>query len=391
MSAAVETWLTTAASNDTSSSEHYATLLDLYDRRLWHQLTMKLEEIVGLPQFQTGDRLVQLYHNFISDFEHKISPLKLGHLAVAVSSRYQDRNEASTFMSKVIEKITDNKQPGFEEPVLYLRMHVALLKVHAGDWKSARDLIEGKDGKDALDAMPSPDPSVSAAYHYVASQYHKSKQEFSEFYRQGMLYLAHVSSDTLPGNTRRDLAVDLSLAALLGDDVYNFAELIAHPICGTLQNTQFTWLLDLLTAFNNGDLHTYDALCVTHADALNGQPALVANERKLREKITILCLLQIIFQAPTDAREIALSGIAAKTKLTTDGVEYLLMKALSVKLIEGIIDQVLQKVNVTWVQPRVLLIPQIKELSGRLDGWIEKVKNTSDGLAEEVPEIAQVA
>ena len=67
------------------------------------------------------------------------------------------------------------------------------------------------------------------------------------------------------------------------------------------------------------------------------------------------------------------------------------MKALSVKLIEGIIDQVLQKVNVTWVQPRVLLIPQIKELSGRLDGWIEKVKNTSDGLAEEVPEIAQVA
>ena len=28
----------------------------------------------------------------------------------------------------------------------------------------------------------------------------------------------------------QDLAVDLSLAALLGENVYNFGELLAHPI-----------------------------------------------------------------------------------------------------------------------------------------------------------------
>jgi len=33
------------------------------------------------------------------------------------------------------------------------------------------------------------------------------------------------------------------------------------------------------------------------------------------------------------------------------------------------------------VQPRVLLKPQIKELSLRLDTWIEKVKGVSDSLA----------
>ena len=239
--------------------------------------------------------------------------------------------------------------------------------------------------------MPSPDPSVSAAYHYVASQYHKAKQAFAEFYREGMLYLAHVESSTLPESTKRDLAVDLSLAALLGDDVYGFAELIAHPICGALAGTTFAWLVDILNAFNDGDLHAYDALCVKHADALNAQPALVAHERKLREKITILCLLRIVFAAPADEREIDMETIAQRTKLTVDGVEYLLMKALSARLIEGVIDQVAGKVNVTWVQPRVLLLPQIAELGGRLDGWIEKVRATGAALSEEVPQLAATA
>ena len=47
--------------------------------------------------------------------------------------------------------------------------------------------------------------------------------------------------------------------------------------------------------------------------------------------------------------------------------------------------------NVTWVQPRVLLKPQIAELSGRLEGWIGKVKAVSDALQEEIPQLATMA
>lgn len=386
----VEAFLNGQANASPDMAPHYETMRDLYERRLWHQLTMKLEEVVALPAFQTGDHLIQLYHNFVVDFEHKISPLKLGHLAVAVSSRYADRTAAAAFMENIVEKLVEGKQPGCEEPVLYLRMHVALLRVHEGKAIEARDMIT-VEGKAALDALPSPDPSVSAAYYYVLSQYHKSKQDFAEFYRAGMLYLAYVSSESLPAPTRLDLAVDLALAALLGEDLYNFAELIAHPIRAALDGSAFAWLADIIGAFNDGDLHAYDELCVKHADALNAQPALVANERKLREKITILCLLQIVFQLPAEKREISLADIAARTKLSVDGVEYLLMKALSVRLIEGVIDQVEGKVNVTWVQPRVLLKPQIAELSGRLEGWIGKVKAVSDALQEEIPQLATMA
>jgi 26S proteasome regulatory subunit N9 len=41
------------------------------------------------------------------------------------------------------------------------------------------------------------------------------------------------------------------------------------------------------------------------------------------------------------------------------------MRALSVHLIEGTMDQVDQTVHVTWVMPRVLNAAQLRELAAR--------------------------
>ena len=49
---------------------------------------------------------------------------------------------------------------------------------------------------------------------------------------------------------------------------------------------------------------------------------------------------------PADQRAIPIADIARVTKLTDDGVEFLLMKALSLHLIEGSIDQVAGTVQV---------------------------------------------
>lgn len=60
---------------------------------------------------------------------------------------------------------------------------------------------------------------------------------------------------------------------------------------------------------------------------------------------------------------------------------------LQVHLIEGIIDQVEGTVYVSWVQPRVLGIPQIKSLRNRLDSWIEKVHTTLLSVEAEIPDL----
>lgn len=76
-----------------------------------------------------------------------------------------------------------------------------------------------------------------------------------------------------------------------------------------------------------GDIHRYDQLCTKHASLLNAQPALVAHERRLREKITILCLMELVGSLPPERRTVPLASIADATKLPLDGVEFLLMKA----------------------------------------------------------------
>ena len=64
----------------------------------------------------------------------------------------------------------------------------------------------------------------------------------------------------------------------------------------SLLGTKVEWLYYILEAFNAGDLVRYQELCHVHSAALSAQPALVENEKKLLEKINILCLMEIIFR-----------------------------------------------------------------------------------------------
>ncbi|KAG5249067.1 26S proteasome non-ATPase regulatory [Salix suchowensis] len=337
-------YLETQRSAHPELDEWYNSLADLYQKKLWHQLTLKLEQFVALAVFQAGDALIQLYNNFITDFETKINLLKLAHFA----------------------------EQRIEEPVLYIKMQIAIFKLEQGDQKECKKLLE--DGKSTLDSMTDIDPSVYASYYW----------EFAEFYKSALLYLAYTAVESLSDSFKLDLAFDLSLSALLGDNIYNFGELLAHPIP---TGTQVEWLYYILQAFNSGDLVRYQELCRVHNTALRAQPALVQNEQKLLEKINILCLMEIIFSRPSENRTIPLNVIAERTKLSIEDVEHLLMKSLSVHLIEGIIDQVEGTVHVSWVQPRVLGIPQIKSLRDRLDNWLDKVHTALLSVEAETPDL----
>ncbi|KAG2676760.1 hypothetical protein I3760_12G067200 [Carya illinoinensis] len=366
-------------------ADWYASLADLYQRKLWHQLTSKLEQFVALAVFQAGDALIQLYHNFITDFETKINLLKLAHFAVIVSRQYAEKEAAITYLEGVIEKLRATREQRIEEPILYINMQIATFKLEQGNQKECKKLLE--DGKSALDSMTDIDPSVYASHYWVSSQYHKCRKEFAEFYKSALLYLAYTSVESLSESFKLDLAFDLSLSALLGDNIYNFGELLAHPIIKSLLGTKVEWLYYIMEAFNSGDLVRYQELCRVHNAALRAQPALVENEKKLLEKINILCLMEIIFSRSSEDRTIPLSIIAERTKISIEDVEHLLIKSLSVHLIEGIIDQVEGTVHVSWVQPRVLGIPQIQSLRDRLDNWMDKVHKALVSIEAETPDL----
>ena len=76
--------------------------------------------------------------------------------------------------------------------------------------------------------------------------------------------------------------------------------------------------------------------------------------------------------------------IAEETRLPINEVEHLVMKALSLKLISGSLDQVDQNVIITWVQLRVLSREQIGSLAKRLEGWVDKLNQVEQRIAPEV-------
>ena len=153
-------------------------LADLHERRLWHELTLRLEEVVGAPAFCApgDDVLVRLYGRFVSDFEAKLNQLKLAHVAVAVSARLAEPGAAAAFLSSCAAKLEG--ELGAAAPLLYLRVHVALLHLQAGDLGAAKAGVEA--GRAALDALPSPDATVSASFHFVAAQLAKARQAFDD-------------------------------------------------------------------------------------------------------------------------------------------------------------------------------------------------------------------
>jgi hypothetical protein len=93
------------------------------------------------------------------------------------------------------------------------------------------------------------------------------------------------------------------------------------------------------------------------------QAALTAKKDYVYEKATMLALVELIFKRPPTERKIAFVDIAAATDVPVEKVEFLLMKAMSLELVKGSIDQVAQTVLVTYIKPRVLDSSQIEQVT----------------------------
>lgn len=121
-----------------------------------------------------------------------------------------------------------------------------------------------------------------------------------------------------------------------------------------------------------------------------------------------MSLLEMIFHRSSHDRILTFTDIASKTRVPVEQVNYsfylilscfiffiffllkvdwILMKALSLGLIKGTIDEVDQHIAITWVQPKVLDHEQIKVIVGQLNDWSERVKRTLLTVEEQALEL----
>jgi len=230
-------------------TRHVVQLRDLYEKKLWHQLTLKLEEYVNLDYFnQPGNtELVQLYENFIKDFESKIAQLRFVKIILSIMRQIPGLPEAYAFLERISQKIN----PAQEKEAYSLTLsELALIRLKQNNQDEAKVLADK--ASELLESITGADTSVYSSYYRVLCIYYKVKVIPTDFYRNSLLYLIYTPVESIPQSEQQMLAFDMGIAALISSDIHNFGELLAHPILKSLENTSHQWLHSLLFAFNSG-------------------------------------------------------------------------------------------------------------------------------------------
>ncbi|KAK7680851.1 hypothetical protein QCA50_016161 [Cerrena zonata] len=365
----------TAALSATPAELHpfFQKFQDLHKRKLWHQLTLKLFEFFDHPL--SKPYRVDVYAKFVRDFETKLNQLRLVEMGVKVSKEIDNPSQLLEFFTSLLSRLPIDKAPDAHVMLLATLAHAKLLY---GDLEGTKKDMD--EAWKVLDELASVDNKVRAAYYKVAADYYKSKAEYVPYYRNSLLYLACIELSDIETDERILRAHDLSVAALLGDAIYNFGELLMHPILDALDGTPHEWIKKLLFNFNEGNIGKFEGL----APLFPREPILHENFAFLRQKICLMALIESVFKRNAYDRTMTFQTIAEETRLPADEVEHLVMKALSLKLIKGSLDQVEEKAQITWVQPRVLSPEQIGQLSQRLTAWGERLHKVEERIAPEV-------
>lgn len=206
--------------------------------------------------------------------------------------------------------------------------------------------------------------------------------DYNNFYKNALLYLTCIKMEDLSKGELQERAHDLCIAALLASSIYNFGELLAHPILESLQSTQMAYLHQSLLAFNAGNHDEFAKLL----PLISKHPALAPQLEKLQQKMYLMSLVETVFKQLKSSRTLSFSIISQSTRVALEQVEFLLMKALSLGLIRGSIDEPEQTFMIEWVQPRVLDREQITELRAGIQAWRNRVQETSRMIFSMMPE-----
>lgn len=411
-------------------AEFYDKIASCCKEKLWHQLTLTVLDLVSRPTKtlrttpEGTNSYLALYDKVVLSIDSKLNPLSLARIAsfVAASltpvstSGMQTEDKDTTAAKAVLENLLANKADNLGTSAkIFVQSKLSLLTLNtisapsaelSGDAKTKQEQqlssiksVISSNAELLKEMIQSPENSESAivhsAHYETAMTYYKVVGPPESFYDQAMSYLNYApllkkeeDDDEAKTKYYHQLAVDLCLAALTGEGVYNLGQVVSTPVLAILDGTPEHWLVELLKSCSKGDVLEFQKLTQQYADPIAKQPALVHRANAVQEKLTLLALVNLIFEKHSSERTLGFQEIAERLHVPLEQVEWVVMRALSLHLIEGSMDQVEQTVSITWVLPRVLDTTQLQALASRFGEWAVKVSKTKDYMQEQTPTFA---
>ncbi|KAM3122619.1 hypothetical protein ACQ2H7_004184 [Candidozyma auris] len=359
-------------------------LEDFYERKLWNQLTLALEELYQNPESSIGTLRQQIFSSFLSQFQNKLNQIKLVDFLLRSFDDdqvcYDKLIELKSSMVAELTKKHGTRKPdnldeliNNEEAVIYVNLQIARYALILNDSVSADEILESVGDKFESTLQNEFSAKINAAFYLTKCQYYKIHENYNLFYTNGLLYLSSLDSP-LPLDQQIKFCYDLCIAALLGNKIYNFGELILHDILKVIsdQSSEYFWLYNLITNLNAGNLAKFNEWLQV---SMSKSPFLAHHKTFLHQKIVIMSLLEKISTEQATNKRLSFKSISDVTGTPIDEVELLIIKCFSLNLIKGYINQIQQVLVVTWLQPRILNLDQVKTLYNHLVEWDSRVEN----------------
>ena len=395
------------------AESYYNVFASYCQQKLWHQLTLLVLDFLSnrkvtlrpisnaaaaVTEAAMNDKntFLGLYHRIVLPVSQKLNPLALARIAAEVALWSLDPlaggmttvTESKTLLEQLVTKVH------LPPATLYLQSKIGLLtltkEVPPTSEQLASIYATIKANADLLHQLMLPDTPeamlVHAAHYEMSMTYYKIVGPPEAFYEEAMRYLNYYQPTEDTKSQQHQLAVDVCLAALTGEGVYNLGQVVTNPFLQCLMGTSEAWLVDLLTSCAKGNVAEFKRLVFqTYATQIASQPALVNMSHAMTEKMTLLALVQMVFECPPSQRTLEFTDIAERLEIPFEQVEWVVMRAFSVQLMQGSMDQVEGTVHITWLLPHVLTTDQMSELAQRFGDWAEKVSTIKTDMEQQIP------
>lgn len=332
----------------------------------WYELGQKIQEILTIPVLR--GKYLFIFDNFVRLFFEALDPFQRAKIILSVSEELDIQN-CLQFLKQSLEKYFEK----IPEPATLIKLRIVFCHTQLGEFETAlNQLIQIEDT-----ITEKTDLYVRSQFHRTQADLDKARGDFDSYYEHALYYLS-----TAKDNSNQVIAYDLCMSALFSISVCSFGELASHKILDSLVGTPNEWLRNLILLLNKGEPSSIPEFNEKF------MPIIAANETfnqfkvPIQQKIALSVFLQLIFARPFESRIFSFEEISRECHVPLDRVEILVMKALSTELIRGEIDEVDQKLTVTWCKPKALDLQRLKHLKFEIDRWCDKVHNQMFALSQ---------
>lgn len=392
-----------------STSESAALLRDLTvlnDQKLWFQLSEKLEFLYfdeSISKVLDNNIKTNIFENFVEPIIKNLNDLKVSDFLIYIlendTSGLTPQNKIDSLkkVKNILIELDDKK---VNQNDGYMKRINSITVINC---EIIKYLLMGNHLNESVDLLKQVSESLSnpldenfiairtkLAYYQALLKLNQYNSEFNEYYYNSLLFIScyqklkedkYFSNDEYLNNVFvwKNFRLNLLLATLLADKIYHFNEVLDN---NWLRNTKFAnnnesdyQSEQILNEIISTDLVENNSLNFeSNINKLKTKYPKILDENRLlflKQKKSLVNLVNLIFNENINKKVLTFEEISRSISVSTCDIELLLMKAMSLNLMKGKIDQINQLIKINWIQPRVMTKKEIEVLQKNLINWRE--------------------